>query len=667
MYSPKEESAKKSRKDWLTWLLERFGRQGLELPILEVEGVLKPIPGDPRYLLPKEGGDLIVKVPASATVNMEQGDTITFFIDDVECGKVTYTTPDQLICLIKPEYIGGKTEYRLWYLYTPSDYNTVESIRFLLERDYIAPNEGEPIAAAELPDEVVRAGLTQAYLDSVGHLDVTIPRSSDMLEADRIEISWVPVVAQFSRQNWAPVASKTVSQNEATGKDKPVVQIPSSDIQQLAQGKIGIYFRYIDRTGNLGQFSEVVHLLFDLRPAPENLLGPLVYLAEHDNLIDRADAQLGVAVVILGYDNFQTDDQIEVIWEGISVAPVPFYAFPMYIPINWDTLSKKGPATEREVDVSYNVLRSGSSKSSPILPLKVDFTVAGPEPDPANPGPINDKLPVIAVKSRENPLVDNVLGEGDKGQPARAQLPNNPFNSGDILRLYWGDLRPHVVEKMIGAEGPGDIITFDIPWEFIEAGGYNEYLPVYYSTWNEVNEQESGRISVDVRILDIQGLPDVTFPDRFVPAPPNPPTPIPLINCSSRPWDGIRVNIPFDKKAMAVDDEVVIEWQAYSDTNGTILIDETYFEFSRFKLSADHEASGIAFLVPYQDRVEPIVTRGSAQFSYTLYKPSGQSGKHSTRVMISRVIGTTLCSADSRGKCDMLPTASENGAENGNI
>ncbi|MFH7445123.1 hypothetical protein RA265_28900, partial [Pseudomonas syringae pv. tagetis] len=62
-----------------------------------VEGVLKPIPGDPRYLLPKEGGDLIVKVPASATVNMEQGDTNTFFIDDVECGKVTYTTPDQLI------------------------------------------------------------------------------------------------------------------------------------------------------------------------------------------------------------------------------------------------------------------------------------------------------------------------------------------------------------------------------------------------------------------------------------------------------------------------------------------------------------------------------------------------------------------------------------------
>ncbi|MFH7450961.1 hypothetical protein RA279_29030, partial [Pseudomonas syringae pv. tagetis] len=73
-----------------------------------------------------------------------------------------------------------------------------------------------------------------------------------MLEADRIEISWVPVVAQFSRQNWGPVASKTVSQNEAAGNDKPVVLIPSSVIQQLAQGKIGSYFRYIDRAGYLG-------------------------------------------------------------------------------------------------------------------------------------------------------------------------------------------------------------------------------------------------------------------------------------------------------------------------------------------------------------------------------------------------------------------------------
>ncbi|SDW54955.1 hypothetical protein SAMN05444064_104252 [Pseudomonas syringae] len=650
MYSPKEESARQTRKNWLAKRKAHLDQEDPRMPVLEAQGILGPIPGDERNLWPVSqwNNDLVVSVPASAPVEIGFGDTITFFLDDVELATNLLNTPDDLRYSIAASLINSGKPYELWYQHGSWLGNTMPSIPLLLDVDYQAPNRNQTGAPAVLPDEVASDGLSLEYLETHAFLDITVPRSSDILAGDTVTISWVPVVAKSFRQDFTPIMSKVVSVEEAASGADLVVSIDSELVKGLTQGKIGIFYRYIDRTGNLGQFSTVSDLQFDLTPAPDGLQAPKVALAEGDG-IDRADAQLGVKVEIPEpvYNNAQADDQIEVIWEGIPVPSVPLGVLPMYIPIDWPTLSANGALDKRSFKVSYNVVRGTLSTPSPELDVTVDFTVAGPAPDPSNPGPINSALPAIVVKSREVPPVDNVLGNADKGLDATAQLASNPFASGDILRLYWGDLRPHVAEFVITA--PGNIIEFVIPWDVIERGGYNDKLPVYYSTWNGVNEQESEHIAVDVRIVDITGLPEVEFPDRFLP--PTGPTPVPIINCCSLPWNGIRINIPFDATNMEVGDEITIEWQAYGDRNGASPIDSTYHEFPPITVSAAHVYMGIDLVIPYAGLVEPVITVGSGQVTYTLKKASGQLGEHSTLTIITRVAGTGLCSEAFPGVC----------------
>ncbi|EPM72249.1 hypothetical protein A584_05967 [Pseudomonas syringae pv. theae ICMP 3923] len=652
MYSPKEESARQTRKNWLAKRQAHLDQEDPRMPVLEALGILGPIIGDDRNLWPVSewNNPLVVSVPASAPVEMGVGDTITFFLDDVELDTILLNTAEDLRYSIAANLINSGKPYEVWYQHSSWLGNTMPSISLVLDVDYQAPNRNQTGAPAVLPDEVVSDGLTLEYLDNHGSLDITVPRSSDILAGDTVTISWVPVVARSFRQDFSPIVSKVISVEEAEpGAADPLVSIDSELIKGLVPGKIGIYYRYIDRTGNMGQFSPATVLQVDLTPAPDNLQAPRVFLAEGDG-IDRADAQLGVEVEIPEpiYDNPQPDDQIQVIWEGTPVPAVTLDTLPMYIPIDWPTLSANGPLDKRGFKVSYNVVRGALSTPSPDLDVTVDFTVAGPAPDPLTPGPINAALPAIVVKSREVPPLDNVLGNADKDKDATAELASNPFAIGDTLRLYWGDLRPHFAELIIAATGTA--IQFVIPWDVIKRGGYNDRLPVYYSTWNGVNEQESEHIEVDVRIVDITGLPEVGFPDRFVP--PAGPTPVPIINCCSLPWNGIKIHIPFDPTNMDAGDEVIIKWQAYEDRVGTSPIDSTYHEFDPIKLVEGNLYVGIPFVIPYAGLVEPVITVGSGRVTYTLKKANGQRGEHSTLTIITRMAGTGLCSESFPGVCN---------------
>ncbi|WP_059003368.1 hypothetical protein [Pseudomonas syringae] len=651
MYSPKEESARQTHKNWLAKRQAHLKQEDPRMPVLEAQGILGPIPGDDRNLWPvsERINPLVVSVPASAPVTLKNGESITFFLDNTELYRRPIEALEDLQFSIAPGLLGSGKPYELVYEHSDGLGNTMPSIPFVLDVDSQAPNRGETGEPAVLPDEVGSDGLTLEYLENHASLDITVPRSSDILAGDTITISWVPVVARSFRQDFAPITSKVVTYPDFIGVHDPVVHIDSELIKDLPQGKIGIFYRYIDRAGNMGQFSNVTVLQVNLTPAPGNLLAPKVLLAEGDG-IDRADAQLGVEVEIPEpvYDNPQDYDEIEVIWEGTAVAAVLLDTLPMYIPIDWSTLSANGALDKRSFKVSYNVVRGALSTPSPELDVTVDFTVAGPEPDPSTPGPINSALPAIVVKSRELSPVDNVLGNADKDLDATAQLASNPFAPGDILRLYWGDLRPHVAEFEIVTTGTA--IEFVIPWDVIQRGGYNDQLPVYYSTWNEVNEQESEHIAVDVRIVDITGLPDVEFPDRF--APPAGPTPVPVINCCSLPWNGININIPFDPDKMGVGDDVIIKWQAYEDRAGTSPIDSTYHEFEPIPLVAGNQYTNIPFVIPYANLVEPVITVGSGRVTYTLIKANGQRGEHSALTIITRVAGAGLCSESFPGVCN---------------
>ncbi|WKW31411.1 hypothetical protein KIH13_22400 [Pseudomonas viridiflava] len=239
------------------------------------------------------------------------------------------------------------------------------------------------------------------------------------------------------------IESITVSKDQALpGAGDPVISLDADLVKTLQDGSIAVLYRYVDRTGNLGQPSRWQEIYVDLDPSPESLVAPLVPLAD-DGLIDRADARLGVYVEIPapGYGNPQPGkDMIEVNWENTTVPAVPLSTFPMSIFIDWPTLSAEGALDARSFKVSYSVVRGAAKTKSQEIDISVDFTVAGvnpdPDPDPEGPDPINDKLPPVVIKSRGP--VDNELSEEDKGQDAKALVTPNPVIAGQSLRLFWG-------------------------------------------------------------------------------------------------------------------------------------------------------------------------------------------------------------------------------------
>ncbi|SHN17539.1 hypothetical protein SAMN05216593_11196 [Pseudomonas asturiensis] len=622
----------------------------------ELNGVLGAIPGDDRNLWPKTqwGNDLTIRVPNSLALN--PGEELYFVMDDVQLAHVVLPDPveDKLReYVITAEQIKDEGVYKFLYKHTNGDGNTNASSPRSLSVDHLPPNGGVAGPYPELPQEIIDNGLTLAYLNSHASVDVKIPRSSDITAGDEILLYWGPVGTKQEPDPVDPVASLTVTEDAALpGAARPVVGLASDEIKKLTQGLIAVLYRYVDRTGNLGQPSQWQEIHVDLNPLAENLVAPTVPLAD-DGLIDRADARLNVYLEIPapGYDNPQPGDLIEVNWENTTVPAVPLSSFPMSIFVDWPTLSEGGELDARTFKVSYSVVRGLARTRSPEIDIAVDFSVAGidpdPDPDPAGPDPINDKLPRVVVKSREASPVDNVLGPADKDQDAQAQLTPNPVVDGQFLRLYWGAL-PSYVDEVAVTNPPADPVVFNVPWDRIREGGYSEKLPVYYSTWNGTNEQESVRTEVDVRIVDAIGLADVEFPDRY---PGNPTTPI--INCCSKPWDGIKARIPGDPVNFAVGDSVTVSWRGYEDAQGNTAIDGTDYTETVRNLNDDQVNNGFIVTVPYDIHVEPIVTRGSGRVTYVLTKASGQTGTHSTLVIVTRLFGAgpSLCTPAFPGDC----------------
>lgn len=250
MYSPKEESARQTRKNWLAKRQAHLDQEDPRMPVLEALGILGPIPGDMRNLWPVSewNNPLLVSVPASAPVEMGFGDTITFFLDDLELDTILLNTTDDLRYSIAANLINSGKPYEVWYQHSSWLGNTMPSISLVLDVDYQAPNRNQTGAPAVLPDEVVSDGLTLEYLDTHPFLEITVPRSSDILAGDTVTISWVPVVARSFRQDFSPIVSKVISVEEAEpGAADPLVSIDSKLIKGLVPGKIGIYYRYIDR------------------------------------------------------------------------------------------------------------------------------------------------------------------------------------------------------------------------------------------------------------------------------------------------------------------------------------------------------------------------------------------------------------------------------------
>ncbi|MHC8342855.1 hypothetical protein [Pseudomonas sp. RT6P73] len=471
----------------------------------EVFGLLPSIPGDEvkRLQLARQGLDCIVEF---ARVEIPEGARpkdcdIALTRDRVPVSSwielpvpvptdFTMTLPALHTATPGPFKLGFAIVYGSITTYSPTS-------SFYI--DTTAPNHGNPGAEALPPAEIIGGVVTKEYLDAEGGVKMTIASPEDVKNGDivrgyygksnpAVEIGSFPVTDDFT----VPIT----------------IPIPKASIENGAQGANIFYFRYEDRTGNIGPVSAETNLTIQLTPVPSGLQPPVVPAAL-DGLVDRADAIPSVGVTIPAFSNGLAGDKARVFWNG-KAQPLKDTDGTVAVIVDVSFVDvAAGGDVQTGVPVSYEIDRAGDIHREPLGTLvDVNVSIAGPvdpDPDPENGNP---NLVAVTVKGAVT-AEDNTLLEGDKGQPATVTVPiYDERKLGDLVRLYWngvavpGDDGLYTVR---GDEASGDLMDFKIASSIFEATK-NGIFKVHYvitNLANGANENPSQRQDVDVYIFPV--------------------------------------------------------------------------------------------------------------------------------------------------------------------
>lgn len=439
------------------------------------------------------------------------------------------------------------------------------------------------------------------------------PTYTGAADGDVLELFW----SQTNPPTETFVTPKTVLQAEIDAGDIRV-DLMGDDIRAPNQnGTFHAFYKIRDRAGNETlTYSKPATGTVSLIPWPGRLPPPTVPLHDDDNLVHRADARAQVQAVVENIPPpLLPSDQIELVWDGIRL-PRRNAVLPLNIPVPWSVLIANGPGPS-VVKVGYNFIRGGNSRASEEADISINFTVAGQD-HPNAPALLNPLLPLIDIVGGSG--VPNVLLPGDRTSPVIPKLKLYQAPSpGEMLELYWGQYSGAVATYTVRAgdvEG-AEVLFSAVSWDVIDTEPNNARLPVYYTTSNGVNEQQSENTYVRVQVTTIDDLPAPVFEDADG---------FGYIGCEDKPWEGIRVRIKFDSGHFAASDEVRVFWQGYRAFNSADPIDETYGEFPE-EIRPEHIRDGFidVWILPFDPHIKP-VSRGSWGTYYTLSKTDGQFG-----------------------------------------
>lgn len=500
--------------------------------------------------------------------------------------------------------------------------NFVNSAHVRVEVDHRAPNGNNPGGPLIFPAEVIRDGVTEAWLVANGdELPVEVPRWPDMELGDRVYFYWG---TPFDIE---PVAFLDITQTHLLPGTSIEFAYSGDILRAKGNGEINGYYVLADRSGNRNPKSPLVPIdVIDLPAIPDDFPAPVVPLASVDNLIDLQDARTGVVVEIGPISDAAAGDTLETWWNGrplplITLPPSP--QWPQRVTVDWDTLAADGFAAPVPGRVQYRWRRGGGPfRDSPITAFTVDLTVAGP--DPEGPDPINPKLDLLVVKGLTG---DNILVGPDHGNDARVlvDLYGNP-KAGELLELHWGD-HPQVAAsyRVQSGDQPGQQIAFTVPWAVIEAVGNSQALPTFYWVSNGINRQRSRDTLVRVAVRPVDGLEPVSFPDATLWG---------WINCDAEPWNGIRVQIPGNAAVLEEGDVIEMSWQLSRGTTGEDPITE-HVLFPPRQLTATEAVEGFVMLMDrFTELVLPLhIVDGSANVGYRLSKQDGTPGIAPNKVL----------------------------------
>ncbi len=495
----------------------------------------------------------------------------------------------------------------------------------------------ELLFPSNLPGKIITEEYLQNNNDKV-EFRLPLPLYTGAKKGDVLELFWSPT----NPPTEPSVTTKPISDAEIIAEDIRV-DLSGNDIRAPNQnGMFHAFYKLRDRAGNETlTFSKPATGTVSLIPWPSLLPPPTVPLHDDDNLVHRADARARVHAVVENIPPpLLPNDQIELVWDGVALLPENA-VLPLSIPVPWNVLIANGPGPS-VVKVNYNFIRGGGSRVSGDADINIDFTVAGQD-HPNAPALLNSLLPLIDIVGGSG--VPNVLLPGDRTSPVipKLKLYQAP-NPREVLELYWGQYSGAVATYTVQA---GDIegaeVSFTaVSWDVIDTEPNNTRLPVYYTTSNGVNEQQSENTYVRVQVTTIDDLPEPVFEDADA---------FGYIGCEDKPWEGIRVRINFDSGHFAAGDEVRVFWQGYRAFNSTDPIGETYGEFPD-EIKPEHIRDGFidVWILPFDPHIKP-VSRGSWGTYYTLSKTDGQFGTSPApeNLKIIETVTEDACNAAIRG------------------
>ncbi|MFP3493139.1 hypothetical protein SB759_02855 [Pseudomonas sp. SIMBA_059] len=554
-------------------------------------------------------------------------------------------------------------------LYVPADYmrelDAVVQVYFTIvdETGFVTPsapytltidNNPPKFAGADdtaqfVDPDIAMTGITQAVLAANPFIEFLVP--------DYIGRDGRDQVGYYLDHNVPPVPSIQKGRQTFVFIDEPLVlRIPADDFRTLKNGPNHLQYRLYDRAGNFSGYSAPLTFQVALIAIPSNLSPPQVRPpAYDDSLIVREDARATVAAGIpTQYDDFAPGDSVVLIWDGRQILPPqPITVFPSWVNIPWNILRPVGGLIREQVQVSYEIHRAGIAPvPSPANFFWVDLTIAGQ--DHANaPARLNQTLPVVDVFGLGSGL-HNELDVRDESLGAQVwvQLYVGPV-AGERLTLHWGT---------VGAVAhydvqPGDVfnqpVRFlpDVPGSVITSGGNHPQLPVFYTTSNGVNEQDSPSTLVNVHIdpLIVLSAPIIQHTLHGGAQ---------YLTCDSRPpiCEGVIWQVPHDP-SFQLNDVIEFNWEGYTSNNGSgPSTPGTDFSATVPLSSPADVANGVRITVlPWDTKIEPMRNYASAFARYRLLRGGVPIGSSIPRLLrIDRVFAGSgkVCNPGDVGFCD---------------
>lgn len=476
-------------------------------------------------------------------------------------------------------------------------------------------NPADRLAFVVLPAPVV----DEAYLGSNPQVAFHVPPYSGRDDGDKIHF-------YVSNSANPPVAGEDGVYELVSSADPLIATLDADEFRKLNNGDAYIFFRIFDKAGNFSDRSAGLsfQLMLTALPGPRPL--PQIVPPRYDDLlINREDARAGVFVRIGLYTDWAAGDEAIVYWKGRPTARHPVNGFPTDIEVPWSVM--RGPLTDplvpEAVPVRYEIIRGGLPPfpSFNIL-VNVYLTVAGQDHGNA-PALFNPDLPVPQVWGLVS-NTQNVVNHDDNpaGARARVLLYENPV-PGEILRFYWNGIGPVATYAVQFGDVAGQLVfSTIIPWA-VMAGSIHPALPVYYTTSNGVNDQQSDNALVAVNTGALIAFPAPVLNHTLV-------GPAGYLGCCSKPeiFEGVEWSLVPDDR-FELNDVVTFFWEGFLVNNWEppVIEESRYDDTQAFNTTADL-MNGLHFRVaPYEEKVVPMRNFGSARAWYQVRRGGALVGE----------------------------------------